>query len=108
MQSVCRKLMEQRLEKTKMFEQDIPNQTQDSLFQIIEQILQRERFKAAWLQSPYLFEDLEMIYSLHLITKTEWQEQLEVLYHPLLEKTELNKVRFEKNYRDIEEKFEER
>ena len=49
-----------------------------------------------------------MIYSLHLITKTEWAEQLEVLYHPLLEKTELNKVRYEKNYHDLEETFERR
>ena len=33
---------------------------------------------------------------------------MEVLYHPLLEKTELNKVRYEKNYRDLEENFEKR
>ena len=68
----------------------------------------RERFKAVWLQSPYLFEDLEMIYNLNLLTKSEWTEQLEVLYHPLLEKTELNKVRYENNYKDIEENFERR
>lgn len=31
-----------------------------------------------------------------------------MLYHPLLEKTELNKVRYENNYKDIEENFEKR
>ena len=78
------------------------------MYYLIEEILRRERFKAAWLQSPLFFEDLEIIYSLSLITKTEWQEQLEVLYHPLLEKTELNKDRYEKNYQDFEAKFVEK
>ena len=35
---------------------------------IVLEVLKRERFKAAWLQSPYFFGDLEQLYSLHLLT----------------------------------------
>lgn len=49
-----------------------------------------------------------MIYGLHLLTKSEWQDQLEVLYHPLLEKTEHNRVRYEKNFKELETNHEKR
>ena len=51
---------------------------------IVHEILMRERFKAAWLQSPYFFSNLEQLYSLHLLTEEEWKVHLKVVYHPLL------------------------
>ena len=39
------------------------------------QILARPRFKAAWLNSAHFFADLELLYSLHLMTTQEWRER---------------------------------
>ena len=69
MQILARKLLQQKPEK---FQER--NDKDINCFKLIEKILKNERFKAAWLQSPYLFEDLEMIYGLHLLTKSEWQD----------------------------------
>ena len=69
-------------------------------------ILTRPRFKAAWLQSPYFFQDLELMYSLHLMSKDEWKDLLSVVYHPLLSKSYSNKIKYEKNYQAVSTKFE--
>lgn len=69
---------------------------------IIHEILKRDRFKSAWLQSPYFFGDLELLYSLHLPTSEEWKTHLKVIYHPLLTKHNSNctsnKIKYEKQF----------
>ena len=52
----------------------------------------------AWLMSPYFIQDLELIYSLHLMTTQEWKNLLSVVYHPLLNKSYSNKIKYEKNF----------
>ena len=51
---------------------------------VIFSLLHHDRIRAAWLQSPYLFDDLEMIYSCHMLSQEEWKKTIPGLYHPLI------------------------
>lgn len=73
--------------------------------QLIIELLQRDKIKAAWLVSPFFFQDLEKLYALHLPTNSEWAKFLQVVYHPLLSNTEPNKVKYEKNFKRLKKNF---
>jgi len=68
---------------------------------VVYEMVSRDKFKAAWLQSPYFCTDLELLYSLHLLTTQEWKDHLKVVYHPLLSTSYANKVKYEKNFNEI-------
>ena len=78
---------------------------------IVHEVLKRERFKSAWLQSPYFYGDLERLYSLHLPTSEEWKTHLKVVYHPLLNKNNSNnasnKIKYEKQFSVIQDILDE-
>ena len=80
MKSCCKKLLQQPMTST------TNSFTYMGYLTIVHEILKRDRFKSAWLQSPYFFGDLERLYSLHLPTFEEWKTHLKVVYHPLLNK----------------------
>lgn len=52
------------------FVQCMPNDplAKEEHLRLILNILSRERFRAAWLLSPYFNEDLHLLYSMHLMT----------------------------------------
>ena len=86
----------------KLIQQGMRSDFESSIYlAVIYEICSRDRFKAAWLQSPYFCQDLEMMYSLHLLTTEEWQKHLKVIYHPLLSKTLANRVKYENNFSKI-------
>lgn len=78
----------------------------DNFLKLIIHILARDRFKAAWLASPYFYQDLEKLYSMHLPSTQEWKKILQVLYHPLLKETFANKVKYERNFKKIRDSFD--
>lgn len=47
-------------------------------------LLSRNAFLQAWLSSDSLYQDLELLYFLHLPTQQEWSELVPVLYHELI------------------------
>ena len=40
------------------------------------------------------------------MTTQEWKDHLKVVYHPLLSKSYSNKIKYEKNFRDVQEMFD--
>jgi len=50
-----------------------------------------------------LHADLENLYSLHLMTTEEWKDHLKVIYHPLLSNSYSNKIKYEKNFKEIQD-----
>ena len=67
------------------------------------EIVSRGAFRAAWLKSPHFFSDLELMYSLHLLTTQEWKTHLKVVHHPLLTKSYASKIKYEKQFSVIQE-----
>lgn len=78
----------------------------DNIIKLVIEVCKREKLKAAWLQSPYFYQDLEKLFGLHLISTQEWKKQLEVIYHPLLSDTFPNKVKYEKNFNKMRKNFD--
>ena len=91
-QACCKRLVQKPLTSHHAYENYVG---------VILLILARPRYKAAWLDSPYFYTDLEMLYSLHLLTTQEWRDYLKVLYHPLLNTSLTNKLKYEKNFGEI-------
>ena len=50
---------------------------------------------------------MEQLYSLHLMTTEEWKKHLKVMYHPLLGKSYSNKIKYEKQFKEISDVFDE-
>jgi hypothetical protein len=73
MQIVCRKLFEVKLYAETSDYYQIDNNF-EAFARVVFAVLSNDRAKSAWLQSPYLFDDLEMMYSCHLMSQDEWKE----------------------------------
>ncbi len=97
MHNVCRKIVKHPLSS---------NYSLINHLGVVVHILQRPRFMTAWLMSPYFYQDLELIYSLHLMTTQEWKNLLNVVYHPLLNKSYSNKIKYEKNFNSVAANFD--
>jgi hypothetical protein len=67
------------------------------------EIISRDAFRAAWLQSPSFLSDAETLYSLHLMTTNEWKAHLKVVHHPLLSKSYSEKIKYEKQFAVIQD-----
>lgn len=77
MNSCCRDLIHQPLNQ-------MHASTSENVVKLVSEVCKRDKLKAAWLQSPYFYQDLEKLYGLHVISTQEWKTQLQVVYHPLL------------------------
>ena len=94
MEICCRKLVTQTM--TNSF-------TYMNYLTVACEIVSRDAFRAAWLQSPHFYSDIELMYSLHLLTTQEWKAHLKVIHHPLLNKSYSNKIKYEKQFAVIQE-----
>lgn len=87
-------------------------QTACEWLQLIELILLRNAARLAWLNSEKLYDQLEMLYTVHLPTTAEWNSHLEVIYHDFLLSRDLHlpassikpkdKITYEVNFLEVE------
>lgn len=66
----------------------------------------RDEFLYQWLCSPNFFDDLELVYSIHMPSKSDFNCYLEPCFHEMLPNTQKYKKTFESNYKMIEEIYE--
>jgi len=66
----------------------------------------KDEFLYAWLSSPNFFEDLELVYSIHMPSKSDYNSYLDPPFHDMLPNSEQNQKSFTSNYRMIEEIYE--
>jgi len=52
--------------------------------------------------------DLELLFSMHLMTTQEWRDYLKVVYHPLLSTAYSHKLKYEKNFKEVQLRLSKR
>jgi hypothetical protein len=65
-------------------------------------LVQYEPFLSQIVANDTVFDDLQMLYTPHFPTSSEWKNLLEYYYHELLPEISYAKTVFEKNYHDVE------
>lgn len=53
-------------------------------FQLLLELMERPTFLCAWINSDTFFNDLEILYEMHLPSQTDWDTFLTPNYHEYL------------------------
>jgi len=103
MKILCRKITELtigRVDKMQLKDLDM------NYFKIIEELIKRDSYLQAWLNSENFFEDLENLYFIHMPTKQEWDSILQCIYHPVYQRTYPNRQVYEERMKLIAKNIE--